>query len=253
LADRAALDINNFDRDPMLYFSCVSEKADCGAASRVVATTPRRFVIAGWTGRDAVAIEHHIEELAALGVPRPSSVPLYYRGGPNLLSQVHDQQVVGADSSGEAEPVLFFAEGEWWLTVGSDHTDRTVESYSVAASKQMCPKPVASAAWRWKDIADHQDEIQLESSILEGDKWVPYQRGTLASIRPLQSLRDGIFGIGSEDVDGYFLFCGTLAAIPNAEGRGIRPAGEMQIALRDPRTKRSIEHRYSVEVLPVIA
>jgi hypothetical protein len=35
-------------------------------------------VIAGWTGRDPVAVEHHIAELAALGVKRPSSVPMFY-------------------------------------------------------------------------------------------------------------------------------------------------------------------------------
>ncbi|MDP9894979.1 hypothetical protein J2W32_003759 [Variovorax boronicumulans] len=237
----------------MLYFSCATEDADGGVSGRVLAVEPKRFIIAGWTGRDAVAIEHHIEELEALGVPRPSGFPLYYRAGLNLLSQSSAQQVLGADSSGEAEPVLFFAEDEWWLTVGSDHTDRTVEGYSVAVSKQMCPKPLATAAWRWSDIASRQDEIQLESSILEGGKWVAYQAGTLASIRPLQSLRDGAFDANRVGASGSFLFCGTLGAIPNAEGKGIRPAGEMQIALRDPRTKRSIIHRYSVETLPIVA
>ena len=36
-------------------------------------------VVAGWTGRDKAALDHHIEELAAIGVPGPSTVPLYYR------------------------------------------------------------------------------------------------------------------------------------------------------------------------------
>ena len=43
-------------------------------------------MVAGWTGRDSAAIEHHIEELAALGVPRPSSVPLYYRMASLLIA-----------------------------------------------------------------------------------------------------------------------------------------------------------------------
>ena len=237
----------------MLYFSCITDETDGGTASRVLSVEPRRFIIAGWTGRDVSAIEHHIEELAVLGVPRPSSVPLYYRAGRNLLSQDIEQEVIGSDSSGEAEPTLFFAEGEWWLTVGSDHTDRNVESYSVAVSKQMCPKQIATAAWRWSDVADYQDEIQLESSIFENGQWVKYQSGTLASIRPLASLRDGIFNADAQDFEGHFLFCGTLGAIPNSEGKGIRPAGQMRIALRDPRTQRSIVHRYSVNALPVIA
>jgi hypothetical protein len=237
-----------------LHFSCESLESDGGVSTRLLAVEPQNFVISGWTGRDAAAIEHHIEELQALGVPRPSAVPLYYRAGKDLLSQSPVVEVLGPESSGEAEPVLFFADGEWWLTVGSDHTDRQVESYSVAVSKQMCPKPIATSAWRWRDIAGRQDEIQLESRIDEGGEWVTYQRGTLASIRPLESLRDGYFGTtGSSPKDGHFQFCGTLGAIPNAQGQGIRPAGSMELVLRDPVRNRSIMHRYVAQVLPVIA
>lgn len=45
-----------------------------------------QMVIAGWAGRNHVAIEHHIEELAAIGVPRPSSVPLFYRVASQTLT-----------------------------------------------------------------------------------------------------------------------------------------------------------------------
>lgn len=237
-----------------LYFSGESVEPDGVVSTRLLAVEPRRFIVAGWTGRDVAAIEHHIEELEALGVPRPSAVPLYYRVGKDLLSQAGAVEVLGDDSSGEAEPVLFFAEGEWWLTVGSDHTDRKVESYSVAVSKQMCVKPVATAAWRWSDIAGRQDDIQLLSRIYENGEWVDYQRGTLASIRPLESLRDGFFGKTVPAAEqGCFMFCGTLGAIPNAQGKGIRPAPVMEIALRDPVRERVISHRYAMDVLPVVA
>ncbi|XAH25134.1 DUF2848 family protein [Xylophilus sp. GW821-FHT01B05] len=223
-------------------------------APRTIAVAPTRFVIAGWTGRDAAAINHHISELEALGVPRPSAVPLYYRAGAALLTQAAQVEALGPDSSGEAEPVLFFAEGEWWLTVGSDHTDRRVETYSVAVSKQMCAKPVATEAWRWADVAAYQDELQLSSHILEDGQWVDYQRGTLAAMRPLESLRDGIFGAGgAQAAEGTFLSCGTLGALPDAQGRGIRPALEMELTLRDPRSGRCIVHRYAVTALPVVA
>ena len=234
-----------------LYFSCESVQADGTVATRLLAVPPSKFIIAGWTGRDTAAIEHHIQELEALGVPRPSAVPLYYHAGRGLLVQSDSVEVVGADSSGEAEPALFFAEGEWWLTVGSDHTDRTVESYSVAVSKQMCPKPLATSAWRWRDVAGRQDDIQLASRILEDGRWVDYQQGTLASIRPLESLRDGCFGQSTEP--GSFMFCGTLGAIPNAAGKAIRPASSMEISLRDPARGRAIVHRYTVKAWPVIA
>lgn len=235
-----------------LQFSCESVQEDGTTLSRVLSIAPRQFVIAGWTGRDAAAIEHHIHELQLLGVPAPSTVPLYYRASAALLTQQADIEVLGAESSGEVEPVLFFADGQWWLTVGSDHTDRKVETYSVAVSKQMCPKPIAASAWRWQDVQARQDEIELHSRIFEDGQWVDYQRGTLASIRPLDSLRQGFFGTGPAP-EGSFMCCGTLGALRNAQGQGIRPAPQMELRLFDPRRQRSIVHRYNNTVLPVVA
>lgn len=235
-----------------LSFACESVATD-GTAQLSLAVVPAtKLVIAGWTGRDAAAIQHHIHELELLGVPAPSTVPLYYRGSAILLTQAASIEVLGADSSGEAEPVLFFANNEWWLTVGSDHTDRRVETYSVAVSKQMCPKPIATAAWRWADVVGYQDDIELHSRILEDGKWVAYQKGTFASIRPLNALRDGYFSSSAPE-EGSFISCGTLGAIKNAKGEGIRPATSMELEIRDPRRKRSIIHRYNTTVLPVVA
>jgi len=234
-----------------LQFTCESLAADGMRSVQLLAVEPTRLIVAGWTGRNAEAIAHHIEELEAIGVPRPSAVPLYYRVSCNLLTQSPTIEALGDQSSGEAEPVLFFAAGEWWLTVGSDHTDRKVESYSVVVSKQMCAKPVATAAWRWSDVAAYQDELLLSSRILEDGVWVDYQQGSVAAIRPLAALRDGIYPAHGEE--GRFMTCGTLGAIPSARGEGIRPAPAMEITLRDPRTQRSIVHRYAVHPLPVIA
>lgn len=234
-----------------LHFACESVAADGVRSTRVLPFVPRRLIVAGWTGRDRAAIEHHIEELQALGVPPPSSVPLYYRMGAALLTQAAQIEALGTQSSGEAEPTLFFAAGDWWLTVGSDHTDRQVETYSVAVSKQLCAKPVATAAWRWSDVVAYQDELQLSSRILEDGRWVDYQKGTLAAIRPLTGLRDGIFEASPEA--GSIMTCGTLGALPNARGEAIRPAAEMEVRLHDPHLNRSIVHRYAVQVLDVVA
>ena len=85
-------------------------------------------MIAGWTGRDVAALNHHIEELKAIGVQPPSKVPLYYRVAASLLTQAEAIQVVGDDTSGEAEPVLVGTADRLWVTVGADHTDRKLES-----------------------------------------------------------------------------------------------------------------------------
>jgi hypothetical protein len=235
-----------------LRFACETVSADGARSIELRSIEPTALVVAGWTGRDVAAIEHHIQELAAIGVPRPSSVPLYYRVASQLLTQSSAIEALGDQSSGEAEPAFFFSQGEWWLSVASDHTDRQVESYSVAVSKQMCAKPVAQVAWRWRDVQAHQDEIELHSRIFEDGRWVDYQRGTLASIRPLAALRDGMPGTSAAP-EGLFMTCGTLGALPNAKGEGIRPAAQMEIELHDPRLQRRIVHRYAVNALPVVA
>jgi hypothetical protein len=219
---------------------------------RTLAQPATRLVIAGWTGRDAAAIEHHIEELAALGVPRPSAVPLYYRGAASLLTQADTIEVLGDASSGEVEPVLVRAQDRWWLTVGSDHTDRAAEVHGVDLSKQMCAKPLARAAWAWDELAPRADAIQMQSEVHEGGDWVLYQQGTLAQIRPLAELVAGL----PADVplaDGLCLFCGTFGALPDAAGRGVRPAARMRLQLHDPASGRRIIHVYRSLSLPRVA
>ena len=140
------------------------------------------MVIAGWTGRDVAALEHHIEELKAIGVQPPSKVPLYYRVAASLLTQAEAIQVVGDDTSGEAEPVLVGTADRLWVTVGADHTDRKLETYGVAQSKQVCPKVIGRSAWRFEDVEPHWDQLILRSFIEQAGKKVPYQEGLLAKI-----------------------------------------------------------------------
>ncbi len=50
-----------------------------GGRQEAVGTAVSDLVIASWTGRDVAGLQHHIDELAALGVRPPSSVPLSRR------------------------------------------------------------------------------------------------------------------------------------------------------------------------------
>lgn len=204
--------------------------------------TPARLVVAGWTARDRAALDHHIEELAALGVPGPSRVPLYYSASAALLIRADAIEALGGETSGEAEPLVIRARGGWWLGLASDHTDRGLEAWSVNHSKQICPKIAAGALWRLDPAAD-LDALELRSWIDEGAGWTLYQDGTLAKIRPLRELWEGC-GLS----DGEAMLGGTLGAIG-----GVRPARRFRMALRDPATGREISHEYAVSVLPVVA
>jgi hypothetical protein len=133
------------------------------AGSQPVAYASTQLVIAGWAARDEAAVKHHIEELAEIGVPPPSSVPLFYRTAASLLTQSERMEVLGPDSSGEVEPVIVSMDDGLWLTIGSDHTDRKAEAQGVALSKQLCGKPVGRDLWRLDEVAAHWDELQMRS------------------------------------------------------------------------------------------
>ncbi|MGH8829739.1 MAG: DUF2848 domain-containing protein [Polaromonas sp.] len=207
-----------------------------------------RLVIAGWTGRDAHAIEHHIGELEAIGVPRPSAVPLFYRVAANQLSQADTVQVVGDATSGEVEPFLFFHAGEFYVSIASDHTDRALETHSIALSKQICPKPVATTAWRLADVQDHWDALVLRSWIEEDGGMRLYQEGTLAALRGPADLLERYSALNATPSEGFAMSCGTVGAIG-----GIRPSPSFRMELFDARLGRSITHAYRCVVLPVIA
>jgi hypothetical protein len=212
-----------------------------------ISLSAKHLIIAGWAGRDEAALRHHIEELAAIGVPRPSSVPVFYRVAAATLTQADTIQVLGPDSSGEVEPVIVPLADGLWIGVGSDHTDRKAETVGIALSKQMCPKIIGRELWSLAEIADHWDAIEMRSFATINGERLLYQDGKLGSLRHPQELIDL-----SNHPKGLppqaFMFGGTLGAIG-----GIRPADSFEMELVDPVLKRRISHSYAIKVLPVIS
>jgi hypothetical protein len=206
------------------------------------------LVIAGWTGRDVAALKHHIEELKAIGVQPPSKVPLYYRAGASLLTQAERVQVLGDDTSGEAEPVLVGTPDRLWVTIGADHTDRKVESYGIAVGKQVCPKVVARNAWRFEDIEAHWDKLVLRSFIHEAGARVLYQEGPLAKIREPRELIARWTGGAARLPAGVAMFLGTMPAIG-----AIRSSSRFEMELDDPVRGAKLTHGYDIQALPIIS
>lgn len=200
-----------------------------------------RLIIAGYTGRDAAAVAAHIQELAAIGIPPPASVPAFFELDPCLVSSDPAVKIIGANTSGEAEPVLIRHNGRYYLGVGSDHTDRDLERTDIAASKAACPKPVGRqvialpedlAALRW-------DAIDVESDV-DGE---PCQRGILASLRAPTDLLSRMTSTLGELRGDLVIFCGT---VPILTGE-FRAGRHWRVALKlDANT--SLTHSY--EVLP---
>ncbi len=224
---------------PAFTFSCAGGRQKSGEFDTLI--------VAGWTGRDTQALEHHIEELAALGVPRPSSVPVFYRTSVNGLTQTTRLDVLGPDSSGEVEPVVFGFDDGMWLGVGSDHTDRKLETLGIALSKQICGKVIGTELWPLAEVMPHWDRLIIRShATIDGER-VLYQQGPLSNMRTpgdLLSIHDRSSGLRP----GSVMFCGTVGAMG-----GIRPASRFEMEIEDPVLGRRIGHTYDIVALPVIS
>jgi hypothetical protein len=216
---------------------------DAGRGLRHHNVSVGHAVIAGWTGRDAAAVEKHIKELEVLGVKRPATTPIFYRVAATRLTTDESIEVMGGASSGEAEFVLLQLQGRLWVGTGSDHTDREVEAYGVTVSKQMCEKPVAPQFWSFDDVAAHWDRLMLRSYATIAGKRALYQEGSVAAMRHPEDLiaRYAKGGLN----EGTLMFGGTLAV-----HGGIRPAERFEFELEDPVRGRTIHHGYSVVSLP---
>src|SRR4051812_1227479 len=192
-----------------------------GSATDEITMAAGTLIVAGWTGRDEAALRHHIEELAAIGVPRPSSVPVFYRNAASNIVQTERLEVLGPDTSGEVEPVVVVLEDGLWIGLGSDHTDRKAETMGIALSKQLCGKVMGSSLWRLDEISRHWDQIVIRAhAVIDGARTL-YQEGPLAAMRHPDDL---IARYGRALAADTVMFCGTLGAKGS-----IRPATRFEM------------------------
>lgn len=204
----------------------------------------RSAAIAGWTGRDRAAVDRHIQELAALGVKPPASIPTFYRIAAARVTTASSIEVLGESSSGEVEFVLLQYAGKLWLGVGSDHTDRAIETFNIDVSKQMCDKPAASVWWLFDEVAPHWDALILRSRV--GTERTLYQEGSVANmLEPAELI--GQFAGCAALPERTLMFCGTLPAIG-----GVRPCRQFAFELEDPVLGRRICHEYDINTLPMV-
>lgn len=237
-----------------------------------IETEITQLIIAGWAGRDPAAIQAHIDELAAIGVAPPSSTPCFYRLSAALLTQANTIEVLGTHSGGEVECVLLDSPLGTLVSIGSDHTDREVEAYGVAVSKQICAKPVARDAWLYADVADHWDRLIMRSwrvfpegraqnggadapeTTNAADASAPlvpqvYQAGPVSGLLAPEELwqRLGDRAAPSRTA----LYGGTLAV--HGDIAAMSSDETFEIELHDPVLDRRLRHRYTVSALPIVS
>ncbi|MDE2836599.1 MAG: DUF2848 family protein [Chloroflexota bacterium] len=204
--------------------------------------TARRLLAGGYTGRDPAAVEEHIAELALLGVPRPDHVPWIFVANPQVLQVDGTVWAYDGTSSGEAEYVLLIGRDDIFVCIGSDHTDRGLESLSIEKSKQVYPKILSRQVWRLDDLLPHWDDLRLRSRVQEGGEPEDYQHGTLAQLIRPERLLDLV---GPDPGAGTAVFSGTLPVL----GGNVRPAPRFEAELFDTDGRSLAALAYDVVVL----
>lgn len=190
-----------------------------------------RGIVAGYTGRDAAAVQHHIDELAAIGVAPPPEVPMFYpveAGTVNSDAEYTDSEHL---TSGEIEPIYIRHDGVYYLGVGSDHTDRDLERTDIGDSKRACPKPVSREVIRI-GTADDLAAFSLDEAIarcsVDGKI---YQEGPLNSLRTPHDITTRLIDrLGLADDEDFVCLGGTLPLLDGAFTPGERWSVEIELA-----------------------
>lgn len=196
-------------------------------------------IVAGYTGRDAGAVQEHIDELAAIGIAPPPTVPMFYPVDIAAVTADSTITVRGERTSGEVEPLYIRCDGRYFLGISSDHTDREVEADDIADSKKACPKPVGRTVVEIADI----DALDLDSAraISYVDEQV-YQDGELSSLRrPGEVVR--LFLENTDVGDRDFVCLGGTVPVKN----GSFVYGDKWRIRLDLASGQTLEHEYSVQ------
>ncbi|MBI2358485.1 MAG: DUF2848 family protein [Deltaproteobacteria bacterium] len=209
---------------------------------RKIEFSPRRVIIAGYTGRNQEEVRRHVDELAAHGIPAPAEIPTVFRTTLDRLTTAGEVEVIGGHSSGEAEVVLLVRGDRLWVAVGSDHTDRDLEKLNITASKQVCPKPVCAEVWRYADVRERWDGLVLRSWVGDKGREQLYQEGPMSAVLPPEELLGILRRRIGKLVDGAAIFTGTIPLI----GGAFAPRPYFEAELFDPKTKRSLRCAYRV-------
>jgi hypothetical protein len=214
---------------------------------RAIDFTPERVIIAGYTGRNQEETRAHIRELERQGIPTPAEIPAIFRTTLDRLTTDAEIEVVGDRTAGEAEAVLLVKGGELWIAIGSDHTDRKLETFDIPASKQVCPKPVSAQVWRYADIRERWDKLVLRSWVGDSGREVPYQDGRMAALLRPEDLLQMLKRRLGDAVENAAIYTGTIPLI----GGKFAHKPFFTAELYDEETGRALACAYRVRVVEI--
>lgn len=165
----------------------------------------------------------------------------------NATTSDHIFMYDNANSAEVEFVILTDNQGNQYVTVGSDHTDRDLErTAGPPKSKLVAPKVMAPVVWPYEEVKDHWDQIVMRAYVCRDGERVLYQEDTLATLlTPEALLETAKQQTGLNDLGGSALFGGSIAFLhpESLFGRG------WDLELFDPILQRSLKHHFDVDVI----
>lgn len=201
---------------------------------------PEHVYVVGYSGSNKEKTYAHIKELEEqLNVAPPKQIPTIFEVSKELLAQDKNLYFVDDMTSGECEYVILVKNGEMYIGLGSDHTDRRLESLSVPKAKQICLKPISEDFWKYDEIKDHFKKIKLNAKSDGKD----YQIGSLSDIMSVEEiLKELNERIG--EIDNSIIFSGTVPLVG-----GYEYGENFYLELVDEVLDRKISFDYDINVI----
>lgn len=203
----------------------------------------KSVAVAGFSGRNIEKMMEQVGQLEKENIKSPdySELPAVYPVSPSLLTQDGSITVHSHKTSGEVEFLLLKHDGEYYVGLGSDHTDREIEAEDIQRSKEVCPKPISPILWEYYDVKDHLDKVRMLAATRVDGRAYEYQEGTMADLLPPIAILNRV----SKDMDleDCLIFSGTIPLL-----RDYRYGDTFACRLSDDELGREIELRYTVEV-----
>ncbi len=223
----------------------------------------RRIGCSRHAARDVEGMKASIAETRSKGYAMHPHAGVCFRSR-YLLTNEARIEVQGAQTSGEVEFVALRHGGEIYISVGSDHNDRSLgdmtttmlgKVYDTAKMKQLAPAVVASKAWLYDEVKDHWDDIVLRSYLTVDGKRTMLQEFPLSNLLDLNFYMDKCPWFEEE---GSVLFGGSSSLAPGVPGHvyqgqetmdGVYFAPDFHCEMVDPVLDRTLTHSYEVLAL----
>ena len=215
-----------------------------GDPGQVLHFEVRRQVNTGRTSRDSGDVLKHVEELKKSGITLSGTDVAYHVKLTDRITTGTEIELLHPDvqSSGEIEPAfLVNDDGKIYVTVGSDRSDRHLQTFNSQLAKQVYDNVLSPVVWRYDDVIGHWDDILMESYIKEDGSEKLYQKGALAELlRPEVFLEGNKERMTDKNLTGSVILGGTF---PTLTG-GLNFSHYFRMVMTDPVLKRTIDHTY---------